>query len=88
MGLVNRGLLGTMPLAHPVGARAWAVSEGFGVTDWQYVKGESVGYRMLPRTQSGVLDADRATLRSYNVTGANSAPWAPGRVRVNGGRVV
>lgn len=85
LGLINRGLFGTMPLAHPVGARVWAVSEGFGVTDWQYVKGESVGYRMLPRTQSGVLESDGATLRSYNVTGANAAPWAPGRVRVNGG---
>lgn len=84
LSLVNRGLFGTMPLAHPAGARVWAVSEGFGVTDWQYVKGESVGYRMLPRTQSGVLGDDGATLRTYNVTGSNAAPWAPGRVRVNG----
>lgn len=40
---------------------------------------------MLPRTQSGVLESDGATLRSYNVTGANAAAWAPGRVSVNGG---
>jgi hypothetical protein len=84
LSLVNRGLFGTTPLAHPVGSRVWAISEGFGVTDWQYAKGESVGYRMLPRTQSGVLAEDAATLRSYNVAGANSAPWVPGRVRVNG----
>jgi hypothetical protein len=84
LGLVNRGLFNTKPLAHPARARAWAVSEGFGVTDWQYVKSESVSLRMLPRTQTGVLDVDDAVVHSYSVAGANVAPWVPGRVRVNG----
>jgi hypothetical protein len=84
LGLINRGLFNTKPLAHPAGARAWAVSEGFGVTDWQYVRSESVSLRMLPRTQTGVLDVDDAVVHSYIVAGANSAPWSPGRVRVNG----
>lgn len=84
LGLVNRGLFNTKPLAHPAGARAWAVSEGFGVTDWQYAKSESVSLRMLPRTQTGVLDADDAVVHSYSVAGANMAPWMPGRLRVNG----
>ncbi|AUZ58719.1 Phage protein [Pseudomonas sp. XWY-1] len=84
LGLVNRGLFNTKPLAHPAGARVWAVSEGHGVTDWQYVKGESVSLRMLPRTQTGVLDVDDALVRSYSVASSNLAPWAPGRVRVNG----
>lgn len=84
LGLINRGLFGTKPLAHPAGARVWAVSEGFGVTDWQYAKSESVSLRMLPRTQTGVLDVDDAVVHSYSVAGANLAPWMPGRVRVNG----
>ena len=84
LGLVNRGLFNTKPLAHPAGARVWAVSEGFGVTDWQYAKSESVSLRMLPRTQTGVLDVDDAVVRTYSVSGANVAPWMPGRVRVNG----
>lgn len=84
LGLVNRGLFNTKPLAHPAGARAWAVSEGFGVTDWQYAKSESVSLRMLPRTQTGVLDVEDAVVRTYSVSGANVAPWMPGRVRVNG----
>ncbi|WP_148236298.1 phage tail baseplate protein [Pseudomonas putida] len=84
LGLVNRGLFNTKPLAHPAGARVWAVSEGFGVTDWQYAKSESVSLRMLPRTQTGVLDVDDAVVHSYSVAGGNLAPWAPGRVRVNG----
>ncbi|MBN4182706.1 hypothetical protein QCD83_25290 [Pseudomonas savastanoi pv. phaseolicola] len=84
LGLINRGLFGTKPLAHPAGARAWAVSEGFGVTDWQSGRSESVSIRMLPRTQTGVLDVDDAVVHSYSVAGANLAPWMPGRVRVNG----
>ncbi|WP_145128148.1 phage tail protein [Pseudomonas sp. URMO17WK12:I11] len=84
LGLINRGLFDTKPLAHPAGARAWAVSEGFGVTDWQYGRSESVSLRMLPRTQTGVLDTDDAVVHSYTVAGSNVAPWAPGRVRVNG----
>lgn len=84
LGLINRGLFNTKPLSHPAGARAWAVSEGYGVTDWQYGRSESVSIRMLPRTQTGVLDVDDAVVHSYSVAGSNVAPWAPGRVRVNG----
>ncbi|MGR6496969.1 hypothetical protein IYR97_08180 [Pseudomonas fulva] len=84
LGLINRGLFDTKPLAHPAGARAWAVSEGFGVTDWQYARSESVSLRLLPRTQTGVLEVDDAVVHSYSVAGANMAPWMPGRVRVNG----
>lgn len=84
LGLVNRGLFNTKPLGHPAGARVWAVSEGYAVTDWQYDRGESVALRMLPRTQTGVLDVDDAVVRTYSVEGSNTAPWAPGRVRVNG----
>ncbi|MDV5387613.1 phage tail protein [Pseudomonas juntendi] len=84
LGLVNRGLFNTKPLAHPAGARAWAVSEGYAVTDWQYDRSESVALRMLPRTQTGVLDVDDAVVRTYSVAGSNVVPWAPARVRVNG----
>lgn len=84
LGMVNRGLFNTRPLAHPAGARVWAVSEGFGVTDWQYARSESVSLMMLTRTQTGGLDVEDAAVHSYSVSGANVAPWAPGRVRVNG----
>lgn len=83
VGQVQRGLFGTVPLAHPAGARVWAVSEGYGVTDWQYVKNESVSYQMLTRTQTGSLAAADAALRTYSAAGANAAPWPPGRVKVN-----
>ena len=84
LGLVNRGLFNTQPLSHRAGARVWAVSEGFGVTDWQFGRSESVSIRMLPRTQTGVLDVDDAVVHSYSMVGSNVAPWTPGHVRVNG----
>lgn len=84
----DRGLFNTEPLAHSAGASAWAVSEGFGVTDCQYLKGETVSLRMLPRTQTGVLDVDDAVVHSYSVVGTNMVRWSPGRVRVNGVKMV
>lgn len=84
VGKVNRGLFNTKPLAHPVGARVWAVSEGFAVTPWQYALGETVGVKMLVGTQTGRQEFDDAAERSFVVGARNDQPWTPGRVRVNG----
>lgn len=84
VGTVNRGLFGTRPLVHPVGARVWAVSEGFAVTPWQYAVGETVGVKMLVGTQTGRQWFEDVALRSFTVGARNDQPWTPGRVRVNG----
>lgn len=84
VGTVNRGLFGTRPLVHPVGARVWLVSEGFAVTPWQYASGETVGVKMLVGTQTGRQEFDDAAQRSFVVGARNDQPWTPGRVRVNG----
>ena len=82
---VNRGLFNnTRPLAHPVGARVWAVSEGFAVTPWQYSAGESVELKMLVGTQTGRQDFEASALRSFTVGTRNDQPWTPGMVMVNG----
>ncbi len=84
VGVVNRGLFGTRPLAHPTGARVWAVSEGFAVTPWQYAVGETVALKMLVGTQTGRQEFDDSAQRSFTVGARNDGPWTPGRVRVNG----
>lgn len=84
VGLVNRGLFNTRPLDHPVGARVWLVSEGFAVTPWQYIAGESVELKMLVGTQTGRQEFQDSALRSFTVGARNDQPWTPGRVRVNG----
>ncbi|WP_243055347.1 phage tail protein [Pseudomonas sp. BP01] len=84
VGTVNRGLFNTKPVDHPVGARVWAVSEGFAVTPWQYAVGETVALKMLVGTQTGRQDFDEAAQRSFVVGARNDEPWTPGCVRVNG----
>ena len=84
VGTVNRGLFNTRPVDHPVGARVWAVGEGFAVTPWQYAVGETVALKMLVGTQTGRQDFEDASLRSFTVGARNDQPWTPGRVRVNG----
>lgn len=84
VGVVNRGLFNTKPVSHPVGARVWAVSEGFAVTPWQYAAGEAVGVKMLVGTQTGRQAFDDASLQSFVVSTRNDGPWTPGRLRVNG----
>jgi len=84
VGTVHRGIFGTVPLAHPIGARVWAVSEGLSVTSWQYAVGESIGVKMLVGTQTGRQGFEAAALRSFTVGERNDQPWTPGRVMVNG----
>lgn len=84
VGVVNRGLFNTKPVSHPVGARVWAVSEGFAVTPWQYAAGEAVGVKMLVGTQTGRQSFEDAALRSFTVGARNDQAWTPGRVRING----
>ena len=84
VGTINRGLFNTRPVDHPIGARVWAVSEGFAVTPWQYAAGEAVGVKLLVGTQSGRQEFDDAAQRSFVVGARNDQPWTPGRVRVNG----
>lgn len=84
VGVVNRGLFNTRPVSHPVGARVWAVSEGFAVTPWQYAAGEAVGVKMFVGTQTGRQAFEDAALRSFTVGTRNDQPWTPGRVRING----
>lgn len=60
------------------------MSEGFAVTPWQYVAGESVELKMLVGTQTGRQGFEDTALRSFVVGARNDEPWTPGRVRVNG----
>ena len=84
VGVVNRGLFNTRPVSHPVGARVWAVSEGFAVTPWQYASGDTVGVKMLVGTQTVRQDFAVAAERSFTVGTRNDRPWTPERVKVNG----
>lgn len=82
---IHRGIFGSMPLAHPAGAKVWAVSEGCGVPDEiAFTKEEWLSVKMLVGTQDKRMAEEDATTRSIQILGANDMPWLPGNVRVNG----
>ncbi len=82
---IHRGLFGTRPLAHPAGAKVWAVSEGCGVPDeLPYMPDEWLSVKILTGTQDKRLAEEDATHRAVQIAGANDRPWLPGNVRING----
>lgn len=82
---IHRGLFGSRPLAHPAGAKVWAVSEGCGVPDeLPYMPDEWLSVKMLTGTQDKRLAEEDATTRAVQIVGANDGPWLPGNFRVNG----
>lgn len=82
---IHRGLFGSVPLAHPAGAKVWAVSEGCGVPDeLAFTKDESLSVKLLVGTQDKRMAEEDATMRAVQILGANDRPWLPGNVRVNG----
>lgn len=87
---IQRGLLGTVPLAHPAGAKLWAISEGFGITRSSFSAGESIAMKMLMGTVKRRMLITEALQRNVVAAGANEKPWPAGKVRVNnvaGGKI-
>ncbi len=83
---VLRGVLDTVPLDHPVGARVWFAATGYGVENEgaPYTSASVVAVRLLPANAKGVLPLGSATEMQITTTARGSRPFVPGRVRVNG----
>lgn len=82
---LTRGVLDTVPRAHPAGATIWALHAGvLGSTGVERALGETGTVRLLTNTNNGQLDIAAAA----NVTGAMSGrmhrPYRPANVQVNG----
>lgn len=82
---VGRGILDTVPQAHPAGAVAlfWDNYAGFDPTE--YVEGEEVDAKIVPISGAGVLPIEEATPMSVTIVGRAARPYAPGNFRVNNG---
>ncbi|WP_374415256.1 phage tail protein [Ectopseudomonas oleovorans] len=81
---VKRGIFNTRPLAHPVGAKIWAAGDLSSAIKLKYTKDEWISFKMLTKTATNRLKDADATVVEYHYQGANSMPWRPGRLRVNG----
>lgn len=81
---VARGLLDTVPVAHPTGARLWFAEGLEALVTEQYLSGESVQVKLLPSTGQGRLAESAAPADSFTFANRMSRPYPPGNVKVNG----
>ena len=81
---VARGLLDTVPVAHPAGARLWFAEGVEALITEQYLSGESVQVKLLPSTGQGRLAESAASADSHTFANRMSRPYPPGNVKVNG----
>lgn len=81
---IGRGVLDTVPAAHPSGTAvlfwdAFADSDGV-----EYVAGETIQAKILPTTGLGTLDLADAPEDSLTFTSRAFRPYPPGNVKIGG----
>lgn len=82
--VLGRGCGDTVAVAHAAGERiyfydAWSASDGV-----EYVTGEVVEAKLLPRTGTQELAPDDAAILSVTMGQRASRPYPPGKFRING----
>lgn len=80
---LGRGVLDTVPLAHSSGARIFFWSDAVGSDQVEYVSGEVVNVKMLPRTGQGQLALASATASSVTFGARAIRPYPPGQWQIN-----
>ncbi|WP_310601426.1 phage tail protein [Desulfobulbus sp.] len=83
---VNRGVLDTIPVAHPMGARLWCHQGLHGLDQTLRAVGETVEVRLLPSTAKGRLALTAAPTDTLATVGRMMRPYPPGNVKINGSR--
>lgn len=80
-----RGVLDTTPRAWPEGTPVWFVEVGDNIVDTTLrSEGETVEYKLLPRTSKGLLAEAEAEIESVVLTGRPHLPNRPANVTVGG----
>jgi len=81
---VGRGVLDTVPEAHPAGTMLyfWDAYAGFDPTE--YVQGEEVDVKITPISGSGTLPLAEAISMTVELDQRAIRPYAPGDLRING----
>ncbi len=82
---VMRGVLDTLPLDHPAGARIWMITEGMGLlSEEPYAADGTVTAKLLPRNVRGVLPIADAPQLSVAVSSRARKPYPAANPKVNG----
>lgn len=83
--ILDRGVLDTIPRQWPVGTSVWFLPIGANISDPQYRSdGETVEYKILPRTSLGLLDQGLAPINSATLSGRPHLPLRPANIKING----
>lgn len=80
---VRRGILDTVPAAHPVNSRIWFAENNEGKDQTQWASGVVVSAKALPTTGKGTLDIALAPADSLAITRRWYRPYPPGNLKVN-----
>lgn len=83
---IVRGGLDTVPHTHSAGVRVFFLPDGAAMSTTQYLQGEVVNVKILPRTSTGLLDLATAPTDTKTFTGRATRPYPPGNFRLNGTR--
>ena len=86
---VMRGVLDTMPQDHPAGTQAWFLDSGYAIANDQPITAglpKNMYLKLLPFNIKGAVDLADATEITASVKGRYAAPFAPGKIRINGTR--
>lgn len=82
---VDRAILDTTPQEHAIGARVWVMPPEFNLFDAsRYSNGDTVDYKLLTRTSSGVLAIGSATAVSVTMDSRQARPYPPAGLAING----
>lgn len=80
-----RGILDTVPMEWPAGTPVWFLNaESDAIDPTEYAGGQTIKYKLLPRTSKGVLDAAAAPVVAHAIPARPHLPNRPANVKVNG----
>jgi len=80
---VSRGILDTVPVEHPAGARLWFADGFHGFSSTEYTDGESVDIKLLPTAYLGELDISLAPVDRLVMSQRQYRPYPPGNLLIN-----
>lgn len=81
---VGRGCLDTVTTAHPINTVIFFPQDALGSDGVQYLSGQNVTVKMLPRTGQGELTLAAAPTDTVSMVGRFNRPYPPGQLRLVG----
>jgi hypothetical protein len=82
--VVKRGCVDTLPAGHAAGAPYFLIDGATGSDQQEYVSGESVYVKTLPRLTSQTLDPSLAAVDTVVMASRLGRPWISALMKING----